>query len=664
MLSELLAFTVIGLVIGSAYAIAASGLVITYATSNVFNMAHGSVGMLMAFVYWEFAEHRGLPTLLALVLVVGVIAPLFGAGIERLMMRRMTAATTTVSLTVTVGLLVALIGVAQALFPPEGRAVDPFFAGRGLQLGQVRVSTHEIITFVIAMAVAGGLYWLLVRTRTGTAMRAIVDNRELLALHGARPNRLGMLSWAIGSALGALAGILLAPQVQLDYLTLTLLVINAYAAAMVGRLKNLPRTIVGALILGLLQSYFLFVVGRLPAAVTDAVIQLGQVSLSVESLLSGLRAALPTLFLFAVMLLLPLERLRVGQVAGAAQVRVPSWRRVAISGGALVLVVAILTTVLSRQLTAVLGQGLATGLIMLSLVLLTGYGGDVSLGQMAFAGLGALLVGSELYLGPTLTLWSILAAGLVAGLLGAVVAIPALRLRGLYLGLGTLAFAYAMDKLLFENGDIGFALGGSLLVERPVVLGLSLESEGAFTIVVAVAFALLGALVIWVRRGRFGRLVLATRDSPAACGTLGLNITRTRVALFAMSSAMAGIAGGLYAGMFQSVGAPEFAMFRSLPLLLLTVVGGITSVTGAAIGGLALAFTPTLQAAFPALGGAVFLLIGAAAIALGREPNGLAGMLFKLGARLDRGRPRTLAPAEPPALAEPAREEVPAVAAP
>src|SRR3712207_533109 len=121
--SDLLAFTVLGIVTGSAYAIAASGLVITYATSNVFNMAHGAVGMVMAFVYWELAVHQGLPDLLALVLVVGVIAPAFGALIERTLMRKMTDAPATVSLTVTVGLLVGLIGLVQAVWQPEGRRV-------------------------------------------------------------------------------------------------------------------------------------------------------------------------------------------------------------------------------------------------------------------------------------------------------------------------------------------------------------------------------------------------------------------------------------------------------------------------------------------------------------------------------------------------------------
>ena len=625
--ADFLAFTVVGLVIGSAYAIAASGLVITYATSNVFNMAHGAVGMVMAFLYWELAVSRGLPAPLAIVVVVGIIAPLFGALIERTMMRRMTDAPPVVSLTVTVGLFVGLIGLAQSVWPPTGRRVEEFFPGTGFNIGEVFVSGHDILTFGVALLVAAALYVLLARTRTGIGMRAVVDNRALLALHGARPGLLSMFSWALGSALAALAGILLVPRVELDYTTLTLLVVNAYAAAMVGRLKNLPRTIIGALILGLLESYFQMVTS-LPA--------LSDLSQSTVGLLNGLFASLPTVFLFIVMLLLPLEKLRVGTVAGASLVRVPSWTRSFISAIVLLIVVGGLSMALDTTDVAALGQALATACIMLSLVLLTGYGGEVSLGQMAFVGVGALVVAK---FGEANLVTLLLAGGVTAGI-GALIAIPALRLRGLYLGLGTLAFAVAMDEMVFKNADIGFATGGSTTVARSSFLGLSLQSEQAFTIAVALGFIALAFAVLALRRGRFGRLVLASRDSPAACGTLGLNITATRVLLFAIAAGLAGVAGALYAGMYVDVGADKFQMFRSLPLLLLAVVGGITSVTGALIGGVMLGLLPILQERFPSLGGAAYLLVGVAAIGLGRNPNGLAGMLFMLGRRVMPGKAR------------------------
>lgn len=635
-MSDLLAFTVIGLVIGSAYAIAASGLVVTYATSNVFNIAHGTIGMFMAFLYWEVAINQGLPTWLGLLLVVGIAAPLFGVLIERVFMRRLADAPVAVALVVTVALLVALIGAAQRLWPPKGRPFDEFFAGSGLQVGEVFVTAHQMITFAVALGVAGGLYVLLNRTRTGVAMRAVVDNRELLALHGARPDVLSALSWAIGSSLAALAGILLAPQVGLGYLELTLLVISAYAAAMVGRLTNLPRTFVGALVLGLLQAYALYGETLLPEGLDD---QLG-------GLVRGARVSLPTLFLFAVMLLLPQEKLRVGRLAGTQLPRLPSWRTTGGYGAAFLAGVFVLTGVMSEAQVSVFGQALCLSLVMLSLVVLTGYGGDVSLCQFTFVGVGGLVVG-RMFDG--LTPVSIVMAGLVSAALGALVAIPALRLRGLYLGLGTLAFAAAMDKMVFVNEYVGFgAGGGSLVIDRPTPLGIDLTSERAFTMVVALSFVLMGAAVLAVRRGRIGRFLLAARDSEAACATLGFSTKTVRVLVFAVSAGLAGIAGAVFAGMRVSISTIDFGFFQSLPLLLLAVVGGVTSVTGALLGGLILGYLPELQTAFPTVGPLVFVGVLLVVRGLGGNPNGLATILFGLR---DRVAPRRRPPARSAASA-------------
>jgi branched-chain amino acid transport system permease protein len=645
MLTQILSFTFVGLVTGAAYAIASSGLVITYATSNVFNMAHGAVGMVMAFLYWELQANRGLPPWLALVVVVVVAAPLFGALLERTMMRRLTNASVTVMLTVTVALFVLLLGAAQFIWPPGARSVQPFFAGSGVRFFGVVVSGHQLLTFALALVVAGGLYLLLNRTRTGIAMRALVDNRELLALHGARPGLLGSLSWAIGSALAALAGILLASELGLDYIPLTLLVINAYAAAMVGRLVSLPRTFVGAMVLGLLQAYFLLALRYIPSNIDGWL----------SGILGGLRAAIPTLFLFVTMLLLPQEKLRVGAVAGAAKVAVPTRARSIGWGLALVATVAVVTGYMGTSLISALSVGLATALIMLSLVLLTGYGGDVSLSQMTFVGVGALVVARVFgTVGPV----AMLAAAIVAGLVGALVALPALRLRGLYLGLGTLAFAVAMDLLVFENAVLGFQLGGSILVERPTILGVSMQSERAFAIVAAAAFVGVGWLVLGLRRGRFGRRLLASRDSAAACGTLGISITRTRIAVFSMSAAIAGFAGAIYAGVNVSVGAADFAMFQSLPLLLLAVVGGITSVTGALLGGLLLGMGPALgDMTGGTVAGMENMVIGALAIlVVTRVRNGIAGMLFDLAGSKTREAGSEKPDAEPASPVPPAEE--------
>lgn len=625
-MSQFLAFTIIGLIAGSAYAIAASGLVLTYATSNVFNVAHGAIGMFMAFAYWDLAVKRGLPPLLSLIVVVGVIAPLFGLLVERFMMRRLTEAPVAVSLVVTVALLVALIGAAQTLWPPAGRKVDPFFNGDGLQIGDYFVTAQQLITFGVAILVAVGLFLLLNQTRTGTAMRAVVDNRDLVALHGARPNRLSGLSWAIGSALAALAGVLLVPTLQLDYLNLTLLVIAAYAAAMVGRLKNLPRTFLGALVLGLLTSYAQWGVSYIPPEVDRAL----------GGLVQGTRIALPTIFLLVVMLTLPQDKLRIGRVVGTMLPALPSWRRTLTWAAAFLVAVYALTGVLSEADNSRFGQALCMSLIMLSLVLLVGYGGDVSLCQMSFVGMGGLVVGGKLlpFLGPGLSVHSIVLAFVATALLGALVAVPALRLRGLYLGLGTLAVASALDTMLFQTA-IGFgAGGGSLILERSSLLGFDLTTERAMAVAVAVAFVVMALFVLAIRRGRYGRILLAARDSEAACATLGYNTRAVRVAVFAMSAGLAGVGGAFYTGMRVSISTADFMFFQSLPLLLFAVVGGVTTVTGVLIGGLAYGLLPVVVERQPALGGIVYVLLLLAVLGLGGNPNGIAQVLFGAKARL------------------------------
>jgi branched-chain amino acid transport system permease protein len=642
-LGDAYTFTVLGLILASAYAIASSGLVITYATSNVFNMAHGAVGMFSAFLYWQFAVPWGLPLWLSAVLVVLVFAPLFGALLERTMMRHLTNASVTVSLTVTVGLFVLLLGAAQTIWPGGvARDLPPFFGGASVRLGTVNVLWHDLLTLFLAGAVALGLYVLLNRTRTGTGMRAIVDNRELLALHGAKPARLGMLSWAMGSSLAALAGVLLVPKIGIEYIILTLVVINAFAAAMVGRLKSLPRTFIGAILLGILIEWTLGFGSRyLPAAVQD------------NDIYKGVVASLATLFLFGVMMLLPQERLRVGRVEGANLVRLPSRRQALLWGAGLVVGVAIVTQFLATGTVASVSRGLALAAIMLSLVLLAGYGGDMSLAQLTFAGFGGLVVvkwGAGLFDGQV-SIVSILAAGVVCAGIGALVALPALRLRGLYLGLGTLAFAVAMDEIVFKKPLLGFQLGGGATITRPSLF----QSEPAAAVYTAIGFVVIGLLVLELRRSRFGRLLLASRDSPAALSTLGQSITRTRVVTFAIAAGIAGMGGVLLANAQVAIGDQDFFFFQNLPLLLLVVVGGITSVTGALLGGLFLGLSGTITDLFPTVGGLLNLMIGIAAVMLGRNPNGLAGMLFQ---SVDRLRPTPRAPRTDRVVVADSEEEV------
>ena len=254
-MTEFFAFTITGLVVGCIYALLSSGLVVTYTTSGIFNFAHGAIGMIAAFTYWQFHIAWGWPPYLALPVVLLVVSPLMGVAIERVLIRPLRGAPVDLTLVTTMGLLLLLVGIGQWIWAPgTARRLPQFFEqSKPLSLPGVQISRNQLIVVAVAIAVAVGLRLLFAKTRIGIALRAVVDDPDLLAMAGARPARIQALSWALGSALAGLAGILLAPLVTLDALLLTLLVVNGYSAAMVGRLKSLPATAAGGLLLGLLQ---------------------------------------------------------------------------------------------------------------------------------------------------------------------------------------------------------------------------------------------------------------------------------------------------------------------------------------------------------------------------------------------------------------------------
>jgi branched-chain amino acid transport system permease protein len=638
-MSDFLAFTVIGIVSGSIYAVAASGIVVTYATSGIFNIAHGAIGMIMAFTFWQFAVGWGVPTPLAFVLAVFVIAPLVGALIERILIRNLRGASVSTTLVVTVALMSVLIGLANAIWNPgEARNAPQFFGLKQFTLFGINVSWHQALSMLAAVIVAVVLWLFLTRTRSGIAMRAVVDDRNLMALNGARPDRLSMASWAIGSSLAALAGILIAPQLQLNVTVLTLLVVNAYAAAVVGKLKSLPLTFVGAMALGLIENY-----------ATNYI--------HLSGALVNLRSALPTMFLFVFLLLVPEARLRAGRIAGSAIPRLPG-RRKALVGAAVLVAAAYLAASFlgSGDLTRVT-EGLAFAIIMISLVPLVGLSGQVALCVMTFAGLGAIAMSKIAGNGE---LFGYVAAIALAAIVGALIALPALRLQGLYLALSTMAFAVLMDVLFFPNEHV-FENFGAASVSRPDFLGISFNGDRGFFVLLAVVFSALSYLILAIRRSQFGRVLTAMRDSPVACAMIGLNLTRTKLAVFMLSAGIAGLGGALLGGVTGSVGQTDFLMFRTLPVLLLAVIGGITSASGALLGGMFLALNNVLQQKIPSVAGVSFLTTGLVAIMIARNPNGIAQLIaVNLRRILPGGRPRAEAEVE---TAVPATEEVGRVAA-
>ncbi|MGD0378474.1 MAG: ABC transporter permease [Acidimicrobiales bacterium] len=605
-MTEFLSFLIAGIVFGAIYAVSASGLVVTYNTTGIFNFAHGAMGMVMAYLFWQLWQGWGLPELVSLAIVLVVAAPLLGMVVERVVMRPLYGAATSIRLAVTLGLLLVLVALAGIIWSPTANTYNTpeLLNGNPVSVAGITLSWEQLITVVVAIAVAVFLRVFFRRTRTGVAMRAVVDDPSLASLAGAPSGRISAYSWMIGVMFAGLGGILLAPSVQgMNIETLTQLVIYGYAAAVVGRLRSLPMTFLGAMILGVANS---MAIGYAPQGVRNDV-----------------DAALPMIMLFLALLLIPEVRLAIGRVVRVRPPRVASARTTLIGAVVVVVVVIALGSVLSGNNLYTMGNGLALSILALSLVPLSGYAGQVSLCQFTFLGIGAVTM--HAVDGGSSVLGLLAAMGVCAGV-GAVLALPVLRLRGLYLALATLAFAVLMDNIFFQSSSI-MGVGGTVAVGRPDIFGMHFATDRAFDVFLAVVLALCLIGVGALRRGPFGRRLVGMSDSPAACSTVGLSLTVTKLAVFAFSAGLAGLAGALYGGLNTEVGAAQFDFLFSIAIFVGLTLSGVSLLTGAVLAGVFLAVGPVIGAHIPQIPDLTQLLIGFGVVTIGRNPNGI-GRLY------------------------------------
>jgi len=716
-MTEFITFTVVGLATGAIYSIASAGLVVTYTTSGIFNFAHGAIGMFAAFMYWQLRWDQGWggqwPAPLALIFVLLVVAPIVGIFLQIVVMRGLQGTSETTKLVIPIAVMLAFIGITNWVWQgAEQRIPKPFF-GRNAKwaIGEAFITWHQTIIVIAAVVLAIFLRFFLYKTKIGVTMRAVVDNPELVELNGGRPDRAAIQSWAIGSVMAAVAGVLISPLLGgLGVLALTLLVVNAYAAAIFGKLRNLPLTFVGGLVIGVSVSYWNWISGT------------GQK----WPWLSELRTTLPVLILFVVLLLLPQERIRGNHFSSTRErFTVPTLKSSIVWSGILILIVAGMSLIITSKWEALLTRGLTMGIIGLSMVLLTGYAGEINLAPLAFAGIGAIaafqfdvgssvetgagfatlavllavafgflvfpafgLVGKRLVVAilcfglsvfvlvmffdattgtgiasrESMSLTALVVAALISGSVGAVVALPALRLRGLYLGLATFAFAIFVDKMVYKqrqtlNFDVPFVgdkeditlnlfNNGALNIPRPSFWGIDFASnQWAMLIFVSVIFAGISIALVQLRRSAYGRQLSAMKDSPAACATLGMNMRRLKLSVFTLAAAIAGFGGALHASNLRTIQEDyPFTIWEGLALFMLTVVGGIGYISGALIGGIIYAcafivmgdFWGKLSEDWGSFAWLFtflqdfFLLLGPAlaGIGLGRNPSGIASQMF------------------------------------
>jgi branched-subunit amino acid ABC-type transport system permease component len=566
-------FVIAGITTGSLYGLAAMGLVLTYKTSGIFNFAHGAVAAGGAYCFYELHTRDDVPWPVAGAVVIFVVAPVAGVLTERIA-RGLADAPAAAKIVATVGLLLAVSGTATAIFGAAAIAFPSFLPTRTFAFGGLFIGVDQLISTVIAAVAAAGLYSFFRFSKLGVAMRGVVDNPDLLDLAGTSPARVRTQAWIIGNCFAALSGILLAPQTGLDSILLTLLVVQAFGAAAVGRFTSLPLTYAGGLVIG---------VGG--ALATKYVVDVPT--------LAGFPPSLPFMVLFLVLLLTPKGRFveagrrRLVQERESLPPRLVWVGRAATVAG-LILAPQVVGTRLPVYTNAVIFL-----LVFLSLRLLVRTSGQVSLCQAAFAAIGAAAFSHFAHGAGLPWLVALICAGLATVPVGALVAVPAIRLSGLYLALATFGFGILVERMLFGTG-LMFGGKGSRAAPRPGDLfGLTLNSDKGFYYVALAVVLVISVGMFWLNRSRLGRLCQAMADSPTALAMHGANVRVTRVLVFCVSAFIAGVAGGLFAALAGSIGGVGFGPFASLTWLTVLALAGPGEFGAAVIAALVLAVAPS-----------------------------------------------------------------------
>jgi branched-chain amino acid transport system permease protein len=545
------------------YAALGLGLVLVHRSSGVVNFAHGAMAMLVTYAFVELRPDLGLWPALA---VSVVAAAGLGLVVHVLVFRPLRTAPALARVVASVGLLATLQALAVLWFGADSRPVPSLLPNRAVTVLGVDVPGDRLLLAALVVVVAVGLWALSRFTRFGLASRATAEDQTALAMLGWSPDRVAAANWMLASVLAGLGGILVGPLTALDPATTTLLVVPALAAALAGRLTSFGATVAAALGLGMAQSAMLKLqddFSWVPRA--------------------GVREALPLVVIVAALALGagrslgrggPVER----SLPLATRVRRPGrWAVVVVVGAGLGLLV------LSGQYRLGLVNSLVGAVICLSLVVLTGYVGQISLAQMAFAGVAGFS------LAKLTSAWDVpfpvapLVAAVLAAAVGVAVGLPALRLRGLSLAVVTLAAAIAVEEAVFKAPAL---TGGFEGTRVPPLPGVGRTGTVGFGLVALAVLVVVALGVMALRRGRLGRRFLAVRANERAAAACGVGLTATKLTAFALSALVAGLGGALLGYGQGRLSFGSFGVFVSLSYLAAAYLGGIASVSGALVGGL------------------------------------------------------------------------------
>jgi len=549
----ILPFIIAGLTTGSVYGLAGVGLVLTYKTSGVFNFAQGALATVAAYLFYTLHVQHGLAWPLAGFICVLVLGPVLGLLLE-ILARALANASLNTQVASTVGiLLIVQAGVALIYGTTAVRNIPSFLPGGTYDIAGASVTSSQIIVFAVGVAATAALYGWFRLARNGVAMRAVVDNSELLDIAGTSPVRVRRLAWMIGSIFACASGVLLGPFINLDPTTLTFLVVAAFGAVAIGQFSNLPLTYVGGLALGIAASlctkYF------------------------TTGVLSGLSSALPFLVLFVVLMVSPRRRLE--DHVQAIPERSGSWTApwpLQVLGGLALLIFLLFVPGFAGIHLADWTAFLALTVLLLSLGLLTRTSGQVSLAHVSFMAIGVAAF-SHLAVDHHWP-WAaaLVVAGLIAVPIGALLSIPAIRLSGLYLALTTFGFGILLQYMFYNENYMFGDLGLGVAVPTPYLSWLDLSSDNGYYYLVLAITVVVALAVLAINFSRLGRLLRALGDSATALATSGTSVNVTRVLVFALSAFLAAVAGVLSAATIGQVDGDSYQPITSLVFFTLITI--------------------------------------------------------------------------------------------
>ena len=608
-------FGLLGLGPGGIYALSALGIVIAYRASGTLNFASGAMGALAAFVFYELRDGLGIawPPALAVTLALGAC---MGGALQLGVLQQLRSSSPLTKLIATLGALTVFQGLSIAIWDDEQRLVRPVLpTDQGDFTDSISVGSDRLILLAMAVVLATLLGLLYRRTIFGMATTAVAENRRAAASVGWSAGRIELWNWMIGGALSALAGVFLVPITGLKATTLSLLVIPALAAALIGGFSSFSRTVAGGLVIGIVESELSRYNGDLP----------------------GVSRAVP--FLIVVIVLMAGGRARPTRGDLPTRLPRPGTGRLlpmlsAVCGAAAIVFALLASDAWATSLIA----ATIGALMVLSVVVVTGYGGQLSLGQWALAGFAAW-VSSRLALSTSLGFWaSALVAVIVTIPVAVVVGLPALRSRGVNLAIATAGLALFIEAMILGNSDLTGGFDGTPTVP-PRFFGIELDavvdpaSYAVFAVVIVAAAAM---MVANVRRSRTGLRLLSVRANERAAAALGINVFGVKLYAFALAAVFAALAGVLAAFQQRFVLFGQFNVFGSIEYVTYSVIGGVGWVLGAMLSGLAVpeSMLPRLLDSGFDLGDWIIVVLGVVVlIVIMAAPEGLAARFAALGRR-------------------------------